>query len=516
MTEDIKRFDRSTDDVAHLDPWIGGRADTAAGRPVYRLVSPVNGRVVAEIVDSPAAVIDAAVEDARAAFLANRRATMAARAGWLAAAAVEIEGAKDEIVAALMRDVGKPRRPAAFEAARSAQFVRLVAQALPGLGGETLPLDVAPAGAGRFGFTRRVPYGVVAAITPFNAPANLLVQKVAPALAMGNAVVVKPAPQGVDVALIVARAFQRAGLPDGLFNVVPGGREAATALAAHPLAALITLTGSVAAARAVAAAAGPKPLVAELGSNAPNLVCADADLEDAAARIAASAFEASGQQCISAQRVIVEEPALARFTELFVAAAKRLRVGAAADEDTAIGPMVSEAAADRVQAMIDDALAKGARLALAPTRSGAILGPAIVVDAPADARLLREEVFGPVAVVIAAADLDDALRIANDSEFGLQGACFTRSLETAFRVSDELEVGALWINDGSRFRLDTYPFGGVGASGFGREGVRYAMEEMSQLKFTGIRLETPPSAALDKRGAGPQTGAPTAATGGPA
>ena len=256
----------------------------------------------------------------------------------------------------------------------------------------------------------------------------------------------------------------------------------------------MTLTGSTAAGEAIAQAAGAKPIVAELGSNAPNIVCADADLEDAATRIAGSAFEASGQQCISAQRVIVEAPVVDRFVELFIAAASKLKVGDADDEETAVGPMVSEAAADRVEGLIADAVEKGARLALIPERRGAILGPAIVVDAPAGSRLLHEEAFGPVAVVITAADLDDALGIANDSPFGLQGACFTSNLETAFRVSDELEVGSLWINDGSRFRLDNYPFGGVGASGYGREGVRYAMEELSQLKFTGIRLAGKPSA----------------------
>ena len=333
-----------------------------------------------------------------------------------------------------------------------------------------------------------MPYGVVGAITPFNAPTNLLVQKVAPALAMGNAVVVKPAPQGVETALIVARAFQRAGLPDGLFNIVPGNRETARALAAHPDVAVVTFTGGTAAGDALARAAGAKKFVAELGSNAANIVCADADLDDAATRIAGSAFEASGQQCISAQRIIVDRAVLDDFLGRFVAAAKALTVGEASDEATAVGPMVSVQAADRVQAMIDDAVERGGTLALAPTRRDAILGPAIVVDPPREARLMSEEAFGPVAVVIPADGVEDALAIANDSEFGLQGACFTRDLATAFRVADELDVGSLWINEGSRFRLDTYPFGGSRRSGFGREGVRYAMEELSQLKFIGIRL----------------------------
>ncbi len=287
---------------------------------------------------------------------------------------------------------------------------------------------------------------------------------------------------------MIAGAFQRAGVPDGLFNIVPGGRETALSLVAHPKIAAVTMTGGTAAGRELARAAGAKKFVAELGSNAANIVCADAHLVDAAQRISAAAFEASGQQCISAQRVIVEAPVHGRFLDLFVVAANKLKTGDPNDPATDLGPMVSRAAADRVEAMIADAVERGARLVLAPARKGCTLSPAIVAGAPAEARLLLEEAFGPVAIVIEAADLDDALAIANASEFGLQGACFTQSLETAFGVSKRFHVGSLWINEASRFRLDTYPFGGVGASGFGREGVRYAMEELSQWKFTGIRL----------------------------
>jgi acyl-CoA reductase-like NAD-dependent aldehyde dehydrogenase len=343
-------------------------------------------------------------------------------------------------------------------------------------------------GAGRFGFTTRIPFGAVAAITPFNAPVNLLVQKLAPAIAMGNAVVAKPSPPATEAALIIAEALKRAGLPDGMFNVITGGRETALALVAHPKIAAVTLTGGTAAGQELARSAGAKKFVAELGSNAANIVCADANLADAAQRIAAAAFGASGQQCISAQRVIVEAPVYEKFLDLFVNAAQKLRTGDPNDAATDVGPMVSRAAADRVQAMIEDAVQRGAQLVLAPKRNGCILSPAIIAHAPEEARLLLEEVFGPVAVVISAANLDDALSIANASEFGLQGACFTQSLDTAFKVSKRFHVGSLWINEASRFRLDTYPFGGIGASGFGREGVRYAMEEMSQWKFTGLRL----------------------------
>jgi acyl-CoA reductase-like NAD-dependent aldehyde dehydrogenase len=305
---------------------------------------------------------------------------------------------------------------------------------------------------------------------------------------MGNAVVVKPSPPATEAALIVAEALNHSGLPDGLFNVVPGGRKTALSLVAHRDIAAVTLTGGTTAGRELARAAGAKKFVAELGSNAANIVCADADLADAAQRIAAAAFEASGQQCISAQRVIVEEGAYDRFLDLFATAAQKLKTGDPHDVSTDVGPMVGRAAADRVEQMIGDAVKRGAQLVLAPKRSGCTLSPAIIAGAPPETRLLLEEAFGPVAIVISARSVDEAIEIANDSEFGLQGACFTRSLETAFKVSKHFNVGSLWINEASRFRLDTYPFGGVGASGYGREGVRYAMEELSQWKFTGIRL----------------------------
>jgi acyl-CoA reductase-like NAD-dependent aldehyde dehydrogenase len=472
--------------VPQLLPWIGGPVKSEAA--LSPLICPIDETVASHIVESDAKVVDAAVEHAHAAFLKHQDATTAKRVEWLSAAAAAIDKVEGELVRSLIRFIGKPRRAATFEAKRVGAFIRACVAQAPHLMGEVLPLDAAAAGAGRFGFTTRIPYGVVAAVTPFNGPANLLIQKVAPALAVGNAVVVKPSPPGTEVALLIAEAMKQAGVPDGLFNVVPGGRETAKLLAAHPLVAVVSVTGSTAAGNELARAAGAKKFVGELGSNAANIVCADADLADAATRIAGAAFEASGQQCISAQRVIVERPVLDRFLELFVAAAKKLKVGDPEDAATDVGPMVSSAAADRVEQMIKDAVAKGARLVLAPERRGAILGPAIVADAPSQARLMREEAFGPVVVVQGVGDVDAALALANSSEFGLQGACFTASLETAFKVSRKLRVGSLWINDASRFRLDSYPFGGVGASGFGREGVRYAMEELSQWKFTGLRL----------------------------
>ena len=306
----------------------------SAARPPSRadtkfspLVSPIDETSASQIVESDAAIIDAAVKHAYGAYMKHLDATVAKRLEWLNAAADAIDKIEAELVRSLIRDIGKPRRAATFEAKRAGAFIRACAAQLPHINGEVLPLDTAPTGAGRFGFTTRIPYGVVAAITPFNGPVNLLVQKIAPAIAVGNAVVVKPSPPGTEVALLIADAVKKAGVPDGLFNVVPGGRQTAQILVAHPLVAAVTATGSTKMGNELARAAGAKKFVGELGSNAANIVCADADLADAATRIAGAGFEASGQQCISAQRVIVERAVYEKFLELFVAAANKLKVG---------------------------------------------------------------------------------------------------------------------------------------------------------------------------------------------
>ena len=472
----------------HLEPYIAGRAVAADG-PTLRLVSPNDLAAYGELRETPEALIEQAVADAHAAFLAQRRASTAERAKWLSAMADAVQGAAEEIASLLISDIGKPRKAAVFEAQRSAAFLRACAAQVLTLGTESLPVDTTPTGAGRFGFTRRIPYGVVAAISPFNAPINLLCQKVGPALAVGNAVVVKPHPAGTRVALRAAELFVAAGLPKGMCNVVTGDREAARLLVSHPKVAAVSFTGGTAAGDALVRAAGAKKFLAELGSNAANVVLGDADLADAARRIAAAAFEASGQQCISAQRVIVEAAAYDEFIARFVEEAKALKVGPASDPATSVGPMVSLAAANRVMEMMRGALAAGARFALEPKQQDCLVSPGIAVDVPRSAALWCDEAFGPVALVQRAANVDDALELANDSPFGLQGAVFTRSLENALRFSEEFDVGSLWVNEASRFRLDMYPFGGVKRSGFGREGVRYAMEELSQLKFTGIRFD---------------------------
>ena len=472
---------------ARVTSWIGS-AVAAAGEAHFEFVAPQANCAAFHIDETSEALIADAVTGAHAAYLKYRRSTRAQRADLLRLLADTLQAHAAAFAEMICDDVGKPLRVAKFEAGRGAAFAHACAASVLQLGGEVVPLDAVANGADHFGFTKHVPYGVVAAITPFNAPINLLVQKLAPALAAGNAVVAKPAPAGIRVAVALAEALVEAGFPSGLFNVVSGDKEAAVHLVRHPLVRAVSFTGGTAGGEILMRHAGNKKFVSELGSNAANVVLADADIDDAARKIASAGFEASGQQCISAQRVLVERPVYEAFLAKFLAAAARLKVGHSRDDATDLGPMVSIHAADRVMDMARNALECGASYALAPVQDGCTVSPGILVDVPRSARLWNDEVFGPIALVMPVADIDDALELANDSPFGLQGAVFTRSLAAAFRFAEEFDVGALWVNEASRFRLDMYPFGGMKQSGIGREGVKYAIEELTQLKFTGIRL----------------------------
>ena len=318
--------------LPQLTDFVGGKptvAETASGG--LNLIAPQSGRLVATIVESGVTGVDRAVAAASVAFAANRKQPTHQRIGWLNAAANSLRNAGDEIAALICEDVGKPIRMARFEVRRGAEFLELTAAALTQFGGETLPLDITAPGAGHIGFARHVPYGVVAGITPFNAPVNLLVQKIAPAIAAGNAMVAKPAIAGTRTALRLANLFHDAGWPKDLLTVVTGDRETAIALASHRDVRAVSFTGGTVAGDALARAAGAKKFVAELGSNAANIVLADADIEVAAKKIASAAFEASGQQCISAQRILVARPVLETFLQHFADAAQGLKVGKAED-----------------------------------------------------------------------------------------------------------------------------------------------------------------------------------------
>ncbi len=475
-------------DIPKINSFLGGET-APAGSGGFDWLNPQDGKPIGHIIEAGEAGVEAAVKLASSAFDAHRKAPVHLRAKWLRDAGAALKASVDEVAPVISADVGKPIRVCRGEVVRGAEFMEAVAATLPQvMGGEVLPLDSVAQGEGHFGFTRRIPYGIVAGIIPFNGPVNLLVQKVAPAIAAANVIITKPAPAGTRTALMLAKLFQdKAGWPKGMFTVLTGDKATATALVAHKDVRAVSFTGGTAGGDALARVAGAKKFLAELGSNAANIVLADADIADAAKKIAGAAFEASGQQCISAQRVLVDKSVLDDFVKAFVTAAKALHVGKVEDPKTDVGPMVSVAAADRVMSMCEDAIKRGATYALEPKRDGALVSPGILVQVPQAARLWCEEVFGPIAIVTPFEGLEQGLQLANDSAFGLQGALFTSNLKAAFRFADDFDVGCLWVNEPSRFRVDNYPFGGVKSSGVGREGIKWAIEEMSQLKFVGIR-----------------------------
>jgi acyl-CoA reductase-like NAD-dependent aldehyde dehydrogenase len=350
-------------------------------------------------------------------------------------------------------------------------------------------MDASPAGVGKIALTLRVPIGVVGAISPFNFPFNLVAHKVAPALAAGCAVVLKPASQTPLSALLLAELEEEAGLPPGWLNVVCGkAAEIGDVLVDDERVALITFTGSAAVGWKIRERAPRKRVNLELGNATPVIVAADADLDDAATRLAANAFSFAGQSCISVQRIYVERQAYDTFLERFLPRVGDLVVGDPADEATDVGPLISEGDRDRVLAWIAEATAAGARVLTGGKLGGDLLRPTVVVDAPADAKVSCEEVFGPLCTVTPYDTLEQALELANGTRYGLQAGVFTRDLQTALRAARELEFGGVTVNEAPTFRADQMPYGGVKDSGNTREGPAYAVREMTEERLVVLQL----------------------------
>jgi acyl-CoA reductase-like NAD-dependent aldehyde dehydrogenase len=380
---------------------------------------------------------------------------------------------------------GKPIRYAKGEVERAVRTFRAAAGEATRLHGEEVPLESAPQGERRFAVVRRHPLGVVAGITPFNFPLNLACHKVAPALAAGNAVVLKPSERTPTTGLALGALLDECGFPPGAVNVVVGSEPTLGAiLATDPRPAALSFTGSAAVGWDLRARAGRKRVTLELGGNAAVVVDRSADLEDAANRVGDAAFAHAGQICIAVKRVFVHEAVHERFRSLLFDKVRRdVRMGDPADPRTVVGPLVSREAADRVEAAVAEAAAGGGRVARFGSRHGACVPPAIVEGAPPDAAVHRQEVFGPVLTLDPVASFEDGLARADDSEYGLQAGVFTADLESAFLAERRLTVGAVVVNDVPTFRVDTMPYGGERASGLGREGVRDAV-----LSFTRPRL----------------------------
>jgi len=400
-----------------------------------------------------------------------------------------IERRRDELARTIVAEAGFPVSDAQNEVTRAIQTVLIAAEEGKRLVGEVVPIEGAPGHAHRMAFTVRVPRGVVCAITSFNAPLNFVAHKVAPALASGNTVVVK-APQATPFsAVLLSEILLEAGIPAGHVNVVQGpGSEIGRWLVADQRIRFYTFTGSTDVGRQLHRDVGLRPIALELGSIAGTIVCADGDLDRAAARITNSAFRRAGQACTSTQRLFVQKSVLEPFLERFVAATRALKVGDPRDPETVVGPMISEAEAARAERWVRDAIAEGARLVAGGERRGALLQPTILIDVRSAMKVICEEIFAPVVSVIPFDALDDAIDQINSTPFGLAAGIFTRDINTAMTAARRIHVGVVHINESSSNRVDLVPFSGVKDSGLGREGPKYAMQEMTEERLITINL----------------------------
>jgi acyl-CoA reductase-like NAD-dependent aldehyde dehydrogenase len=393
----------------------------------------------------------------------------------------------DELAHVLCVEAGKPIRDSRGEVGRLIDTFRVAAEEAVRINGEVLNLEISARAKGYRGMTRRVPIGPCSFISPFNFPLNLTAHKVAPAIACGCPFVLKPASRTPIGAIIIGEVLAETDLPEGAFSVLPCSREGADLFTVDERLKLLSFTGSPEVGWALKARAGKKKVVLELGGNAACLVDEDAELNDAIERIVFGAFYQSGQSCIGVQRILVHEAIAAEFTERLVARTRTLKCGDPKHEDTFIGPLIAESEAERLTEWVAAAVAGGGRVLCGGGRDGAMLEPTLLDNVPADASLCRAEAFGPVAVISRFRDFDAALAEINDSTFGLQAGLFTRDIRRILRAWDVLEVGGVVIGDVPSWRVDNMPYGGVKDSGLGREGVRYAIDDMTEPRLLVIR-----------------------------
>jgi acyl-CoA reductase-like NAD-dependent aldehyde dehydrogenase len=473
--------------------WVAGepwdRGDVRTVRDPYR-GAPVGSHVVPGP-DAVAAAVDAAWQVRRTAA----RLPAADRADALARVAAAIGDRSEEFAHLITAENGKPIRWARAEVGRAASTFRWAAEEARRFSGELQRLDTDAAGAGRMALVRRFPLGPVLGIAPFNFPLNLVAHKVAPALAVGAPVIVKPASATPLTALLLGEVLAAADLPAGMWSILPISGSAAGAMAADERIAVLSFTGSESVGFGLRDAHPAKQLVLELGGNAAAVIMpdwsSDADLALAADRIATFATYQAGQSCISVQRVFVAADLAERFGPLLAAAMAGLATGDPADEATVVGPVIDEGEAQRIVDWVAEAVAAGAELAVGGTRGGSTVAPTLLIGAPPTAKVCREEVFGPVVTLAPVAGVDEALAAVNDSRFGLQAGVFTHDIATAFRAHAELDVGGVIIGDVPSYRADQMPYGGVKASGVGREGIRSAMHDLTAEKvlvLTGLAL----------------------------
>jgi acyl-CoA reductase-like NAD-dependent aldehyde dehydrogenase len=451
--------------------------------------SPYDGSVIGRVAQGDEALVEHAIAAAHEAFEAgdfpqHERAAVLDRAAHLVAER------KEDLAATIAAEAGKPLKTATLEAERCVSTLTFSAVEARKLTGGTVPMDAAAAGVGKLGVMLRVPYGVVGAISPFNFPLNLVAHKLGPAIAAGNAIVLKPAGQTPISALKLAEILLEAGLPQNWLSVIPGpGSKVGNKIVEHPLTKAITFTGSSAVGWDIRSKVPHKKVNLELGSNAPLIVNEDGDWETAADKARLHAFSHAGQSCISIQRILVHEAVADRFTERLIANVEKLAVGDPLDENTDVGPLITPDDRDRVKQWVDEAVSGGAELLTGGelVDEGRCLAPTLLKAPPKEAKVWCEEIFGPVATIDTFSDFDEALQLANDSKFGLQAGVFTRDIGRGLAAGRALEFGGVLVNEVPTFRADQQPYGGVKDSGNTREGPAYAVIELTEERFVTLQ-----------------------------
>jgi acyl-CoA reductase-like NAD-dependent aldehyde dehydrogenase len=461
--------------------YIGG--EWKGSDRVRSVKNPFDGRRAGDVCQASAKDIDEAIGAATAAFNITRRSSAMDRHGILSEIMRGIEARREEFAQMITLETGKPVTLARSEVERSIFTFSIAAEEARRVGGDVLPLDLNTQSVGRFGLVRHFPLGPIGAITPFNFPLNLVAHKIAPAIAAGNTIVLKPSSSSPQVALMLAEVVAECPLAKGAFNVVPCTGDECIQLVEDQRIKLLTFTGSPAVGWPLKSRAGKKRVTLELGGNAGVIVEADADVESAVRKIVAGAFANAGQSCISVQRVFVQQSIWEHARERLLALTLQLVVGDPFDDRTAVGPMITEEAARRIEAWIGEAVQSGGRLLCGGQRNGAILAPSILQDVPPGMKISCLEAFAPVMTIEPYDSFEGAIERVNRSDYGLQAGLFTRDLQKGFRAYEELQVGGVVLNDVPTYRIDHMPYGGIKDSGFGREGVRYAIEEMTELKL---------------------------------
>lgn len=469
-----------------MDMLINGKHISADD--LAEVKNPYNGEIIDTVPVSHLNNVDLAIDAAVNAKDSIQEMSAFKISNKLYAVYEKLKDNKDELAELLTKEVGKPINESVVEVNRSIETLKLSAEEAKRIYGETVPLDGGINGKGFFAFTQRVPLGVVAAITPFNYSLNLSIHKIAPAIACKNTVIIKP-PINAPLTVMKFAELVNEEFPDGVINTVTGyGSEVGDALVTSPKVDKISFTGSVATGLLIASRAGMKKVTLELGGNDPLVVLKDADIDRAVNGVMNGAYLNAGQVCMGVKRIIVDESIADEFTQKLVRETKKIKMGNPMDKNTVLGTLIDEDAARMVEETVNNAVKAGAKILTGGKRDGAFYEATVLDNVTPDMDVVVNETFGPVAPIIKVKSTDEAIKVANDTEYGLQAGVFTENFRDGLRCANEIEAGTVFVNKQSTFRTDNMPFGGFKNSGTGKEGVKYAVEEMTKEKLIGLNL----------------------------